>query len=60
MSEHPDIEGALSDAVTAIYYEDSRDYLSALWSIVARLGGEEAASLLEEDERAAYEKYQKK
>lgn len=56
MSE-PDVKGALADAVAALYFDDSNDYGAALWGIVKKLGGKEAADLLENDERAAYEKY---
>jgi hypothetical protein len=48
---------ALGAAVAALCFDDSADYSSTLWSIVRLLGGEEAATLLELDERAAYEKY---
>ena len=48
---------ALSKAVNAIYFDDGGDFLSALWGIVKDLGGEEATALLEEDEAAAYKKY---
>jgi len=48
---------ALSIAVKAIYFDDSSDYLSALWEIVNILGGNEAAELLENDESKAFEKY---
>jgi hypothetical protein len=55
MSE--EIELALKEAITAIYFADSSDYLSVLWTIVEILGGEEAAELLEKDESKAYKKY---
>jgi hypothetical protein len=48
---------ALAAAVAAIYFDDNSDYLSALWSVVRTLGGEEAATLLDTDEQAAYKKY---
>lgn len=49
---------ALSEAVAAIYFADDSDYLQALWNVVKLLGGNEAADLLEQDESAAYKKYQ--
>jgi hypothetical protein len=48
---------ALKEAVSGIYFGDSSDYLSALWTIVLELGGEDAYVLLQEDARAAFEKY---
>ena len=51
------IATALSSAVSAIYLADSSDYLTALWEIAGTLGGDDAVSLLSEDERAAYERY---
>ena len=48
---------ALDEAVAAIYFADSSDYLSALWKIVSLLGGDEAVALLESDVSAAYKKY---
>jgi hypothetical protein len=48
---------ALKLAVEAIYFADNSDYSSYLWRIVTALGGEEAATLLEKDERKAYDKY---
>jgi protein subunit release factor A len=53
------VEAGLREAVTALYFRDSSDFGPALWSIVKRLGGEEAAELLEADEEAAYLKYVK-
>jgi hypothetical protein len=53
------VEAGLREAVTALYFRDSSDFGPALWSIVKRLGGEEAAELLETDEEAAYLKYVK-
>ena len=53
------VRHALGEAVAAIYFGDSSDYLSALWTIVQDLGGDEAVSLLEADEGAAYAKYSK-
>jgi len=51
------VRHALGEAVAAIYFDDSSDYLSALWAIVRDLGGDEAVNLLDADERAAYAKY---
>ena len=48
---------ALKEAVSALYFDDSADYGTALWKIVEYLGGEEACDLLENDEEAAYKKY---
>jgi Lar family restriction alleviation protein len=48
---------ALSEAVKILWLDDSSDYGTALWSIVASLGGDEAADLLESDGDAAYKKY---
>ena len=45
---------ALREAVNAIYFNDSSDYLSALWSVVRSISPE-TAQLLEENERAAFE-----
>lgn len=57
MEHRPDVKAAIAKAVAAIYFDDSSDYSSALWGIVKDLGGEELATLLEEDESAAHEKY---
>lgn len=46
---------ALREAVNAIYFTDSSDYFSALWSIV-RFLSPETADLLAKDERAAFER----
>ena len=48
---------ALGEAVAAIYFNDSSDYLCALWTIVHDLGGEDAVKLLETDEKTAYARY---
>ena len=53
----PDVKKALSEAVAAIYFDDNSDYGNALWGVVAALGGPEACELLENDEKAAYDKY---
>jgi hypothetical protein len=50
---------ALGKAVEAIYFNDSSDYLRALWEIVRELGGQEAVDLLESDEHKAFERYVK-
>jgi len=55
--EKPDVKKALSEAVAAIYFDDNSDYSSALWQVIAALGGNEAIELLEEDGNAAYKKY---
>ncbi len=44
---------ALKAAVDAIYFNDSSDYLTALWDVVRSLSPE-AADLLENDEGAAF------
>lgn len=46
---------ALCEAVNAIYFNDSSDYLSALWSVVRALSPE-TADLFARDERAAFER----
>jgi hypothetical protein len=51
------IKNAISAAVSALYFDDSSDFLSALWTIVGELGGQEAVDLLEKDEQSAYKKY---
>ena len=48
---------AMKAALSAIYFADSSDYISALWDVVRETGGEEAAALLEEDAQEAYDKY---
>ena len=53
----PDVSRALTEAVAAIYFDDSSDYKSALWAVVEDLGGPEAVDLLLRDKRAAYKKY---
>lgn len=45
---------ALHEAVAAIYFSDSSDYLSALWQVV-RILDPSVAHLLERDESAAYD-----
>jgi len=52
-----DAEQALSEAVKIIYFDDSSDFLSALYAIVKQLGGQDAVDLLESDGHLAYEKY---
>ena len=54
----PNVKKALSEAVAAIYFDDSSDYSSALWAVVRALDPQ-AAILLEEDDGAAYDKYSK-
>lgn len=49
------VSDALREAVNAIYFTDSSDYFSALWSIV-RFLSPETADLLAKDERAAFER----
>lgn len=44
---------ALREAVNALYFADSADYGSALWSVVRAIDGS-VADLLEEDEGAAF------
>jgi len=51
------VENALYEAIGAIYFADNSDYLSALWTVVSLLGGEEAVELLERDPSAAWHKY---
>ena len=53
------IKLALSEAIAAIYFNDSSDYLGALWNIIHALNPE-AHSLLIKNEHAAYDKYAKK
>lgn len=45
---------ALSEAVAAIYFDDSSDYFSALWSVVRALSPE-MAELLANNEKAAFD-----
>lgn len=45
---------ALSEAVSAIYFDDSSDYCSALWSVVRAISPK-IAELLESNERAAFD-----
>lgn len=45
---------ALSETVAAIYFNDSTDYLSTLWSVVRALSPE-TADLLESNEKAAFD-----
>jgi hypothetical protein len=47
---------ALHAAVAAIYFDDSADYKTALWSVIGALDPE-AAELLEKDEHAAFVRY---
>lgn len=49
------VPDALREAVNAIYFTDSSDYFSALWSIV-RFLSPETADLFAKDERAAFER----
>jgi len=56
----PDTKKALSKAVKAIYADDTSDYSSALWEVILALGGKKAVELLEEDEDAAYKRYQER
>lgn len=56
MSDRP--SEALKAAVAAIYFADSSDYLSALWSTVRALSPD-MAKLLEQDESKAYQESQK-
>ncbi|MBN1085583.1 hypothetical protein JNO12_12605 [Erwinia aphidicola] len=49
------VPDALREAVNAIYFTDSSDYFSALWSIV-RFLSPETADLLAKDECAAFER----
>ena len=51
------IKLALSETVQSLYFNDNRDYKSALWHIVMILGGEEAVEMLKKDDEKAYEKY---
>lgn len=44
---------ALRAAVNALYFGDSADYCTALWSVVKAID-ESVADLLEEDEAAAF------
>ena len=37
---HPDVQLALQEAVGAIYFNDSSDYVSALWDVVKALNPE--------------------
>ena len=53
----PDVKEALASAVKALYFGDGSDYGTALWEVVAALGGFEATELVEEDGEKAYEKY---
>lgn len=46
---------ALHEAVSAIYFADSSDYLTALWDVVRHLAPP-MADLLETNEREAFEK----
>jgi len=52
-----DVKTALSEAVAALYFDDNSDYGTALWAVVKALGGEEAVDLLEDNSKAAYNKY---
>ena len=51
------IKNALCKAVDAIYFNDNSDYESALWGIIRELGGQEAVDLLEQNPKAAFDKY---
>ena len=53
----PNQKEALHIAIAAIYFNDSSDYESALWSIVKELGGEEAIKDLEKNPSEAFRKY---
>ena len=46
----------LANAISAIYFDDSSDFRSTLWSIVGLINPK-AAELLEKDEREAYKIY---
>ena len=59
LTHSPVVDEALSQAVKAIYFNDSSDYLQGLWEVVRALGGEDACKLLEENESAAFHKYAK-
>lgn len=48
------VNKAVHEAVSAIYFDDSSDYLPALWSVV-RLLAPDLARLLETDERTAWQ-----
>lgn len=50
-------EKALATAVAAIYFNDNSGYGSALWDIVADLGGSYAADLLMEKPKEAYTEF---
>ena len=52
------VEKALHEAIGAIYFADDSDYLSALWTVVSLLGGDEAVELLERDPGSAWHKYE--
>lgn len=51
------LEKALKEAVAVIRFDDNSDFEAALWDIVEATGGPDAAKLLEEDPKAAYDKY---
>lgn len=55
--EGENVKDALKCAISAIYFDDSSDYATALWQIVQYLGGDDAYNLLEEDSSMAYNKY---
>ena len=48
------VNKAVHEAVSAIYFCDSSDYLPALWSVV-RLLAPDMAEMLEKDERQAWQ-----
>ena len=53
----PNTGDALEAAVAAIYFGDNSDYCTALWDVVASLGGDDAKLLLQEDSQAAFDKF---
>jgi len=57
MSEQPDVNKALAEAVKVLYFDDNNDYGAALWRIVHLLGGKDAVNLLLENGEAAWKKY---
>lgn len=53
----PDVARALSEAVEALYFNDSSKYLGHLWNIVRHLGGEEAVELVSAGDGRAFHRY---
>lgn len=57
MDDREKLQRVLREAVSVIYFDDSSDYGSALWSIVRIIGGSDLCDLLDANPSEAYKKY---